>query len=97
MVEYPRSEFVEEARTRKAQLRDKLAEKVFLNAEFYFDNENYSATEIYLTDLIADVAGTYPPSSSTPARSIAFIMPLWSASRRMLSRLVSSVSLPASL
>lgn len=51
-VEYPRTEFVEEARTRKAQLRDKLAEKVYLNAEFYFDNENYAATELYLTDLI---------------------------------------------
>ena len=63
IVEYPRSEFVEEARTRKAQLRDKLAEKVFLNAEFYFDNENYSATEIYLTDLIA----MYTDTSWIPA------------------------------
>ena len=52
IVEYPSSEFVEDARTRKAQLRDKLAEKVYLNAEFYFDNENYAATELYLTDLI---------------------------------------------
>jgi len=52
IVEYPRSEFVEEARARKGQLRDKLAEKVYLNAEFYFDNENFEATEIYLTDLI---------------------------------------------
>src|SRR5688500_2493121 len=63
VVEYPRSEFVEEARTRKAQLRDKLAEKVFLNAEFYFDNENYSASEIYLTDLIA----MYTDTSWIPA------------------------------
>ena len=45
-------EFVEEARSRKAELRDKLAEKVYLNAEFYFDNENYPATVLYLTDLI---------------------------------------------
>lgn len=52
IVEYPRSEFVDEARSRKAQLRDKLAEKVYLNAEFYFDNENYPATVLYLTDLI---------------------------------------------
>lgn len=52
IVEYPRSEYVEEAKTRKAQLRDKLAEKVYLNAEFYFDNENYPATVLYLTDLI---------------------------------------------
>ena len=58
IVEYPRSEFAEEARTRKAQLRDKLAEKVYLNAEFYFDNENYMATEIYLTDLIEQYTDT---------------------------------------
>ena len=38
VVEYPASEFVEEARQRVAELRDKLAEKVYLNAEFYFDN-----------------------------------------------------------
>lgn len=63
IVEYPRSEFVEEARSRKAQLRDKLAEKVFLNAEFYFDNENYGASEIYLTDLIA----VYTDTSWIPA------------------------------
>jgi outer membrane protein assembly factor BamD len=52
IVEYPRSEYVEEAKTRKVQLRDKLAEKVYLNAEFYFDNENYPATVLYLSDLI---------------------------------------------
>lgn len=52
IVEYPRSEHVEEAARRKRELRDKLAEKVFLNAEFYFDNDNYEATEIYLADLI---------------------------------------------
>jgi outer membrane protein assembly factor BamD len=71
IVEYPRSEFVEEARSRKAQLRDKLAEKVFLNAEFYFDNENYSATEIYLTDLIATYTDTswIPPAYALLART----------------------------
>ncbi|MGH7567295.1 MAG: outer membrane protein assembly factor BamD, partial [Gemmatimonadota bacterium] len=63
IVEYPQSEFVEEARTRKAQLRDKLAEKVYLNAEFYFDNENYAATELYLTDLI----GLYTDTAWIPA------------------------------
>jgi outer membrane protein assembly factor BamD len=71
IVEYPRSEFVEEARSRKGQLRDKLAEKVFLNAEFYFDNENYSATEIYLTDLIAAYTDTswMPPAYALLART----------------------------
>lgn len=52
LVEYPRDEHVEEARQRKRQLRDKLAEKVYLNAEFYFENDNFAASEIYLTDLI---------------------------------------------
>ena len=71
IVEYPRSEFVEEARSRKEQLRAKLAEKVFLNAEFYFDNENYSATEIYLTDLIAQYSDTawIPPAYALLART----------------------------
>lgn len=58
IVEYPSSEFVEEARTRKSQLRDKLAEKVYLIAEFYFDHENYAATEIYLADLIETYTDT---------------------------------------
>lgn len=71
IVEYPRSEFVEEARSRKAQLRDKLAEKVYLNAEFYFDNENYTATEIYLADLIQLYTDTawIPPAYALLARA----------------------------
>jgi outer membrane protein assembly factor BamD len=71
IVEYPRSGFVEEARTRKAQLRDKLAEKAYLNAEFYFDNENYVATEIYLTDLIEQYTDTawIPTAYALLARS----------------------------
>ncbi|HUP01227.1 MAG TPA: outer membrane protein assembly factor BamD [Gemmatimonadota bacterium] len=51
-VEYPQSDFVDEARERRAALRNKLAEKVYLNAEFYFDNDEYRAAEIYLVDLI---------------------------------------------
>ena len=71
IVEYPRSEYVEEARERKAQLRDKLAEKVYLNAEFYFDHENYPATVIYLTDLIEQYTDTawIPPAYALLARS----------------------------
>lgn len=72
VVEYPQSEFVDEARSRKAQLRDKLAEKVYLNAEFYFDSENYAATEIYLTDLIEAYTDTawIPPAYALLARAI---------------------------
>ena len=71
IVEYPRSDYVEEARSRKAELRDKLAEKVYLNAEFYFDNENYAATEIYLTDLIEAYTDTawIPPAYALLART----------------------------
>lgn len=50
--EYPRSDFHEEARTRRAHLRNKMAEKSYLNAEFYFDHRRYRGAEIYLTDVI---------------------------------------------
>ncbi|MFN2383361.1 MAG: outer membrane protein assembly factor BamD [Gemmatimonadota bacterium] len=53
LTEYPQSELVEEARAARARLRDKLAEKVYLNAAFYFGNEDYKAAELYLADLIA--------------------------------------------
>ena len=56
--EYPAGEFAAEARTRRDRLRNKLAEKAYLNGEFYFDNEAYEAAETYLIDLIR----TYPDS-----------------------------------
>lgn len=62
-VEYPRSEFVDEARAHRERLRNKLAEKAYLVAEFYFDEEEYDAAEIYLTDLISQ----YPDSDWLPA------------------------------
>ncbi len=58
IVEYPASDFVDEARQRVEELRNKLAEKVYLNAEFYFDHEDYEAAEIYLTDLISAFSDT---------------------------------------
>ena len=71
IVEYPRSEFAEDARARTMELRDKLAEKVYLNAEFYFDNENYMAAEIYLGDLIEQYTDTswIPPAYALLARA----------------------------
>ncbi len=51
-TEYSRSEFVEEAKEKRRRLRNKLAEKVYLNAEYYFDHKRYEAAEIYLVDLI---------------------------------------------
>lgn len=63
LQEYPASEFAGEARERRLRLRDKLAEKVYLVAEFYFDNEEYQAAEIYLTDLIE----RFPESDWLPA------------------------------
>lgn len=50
--EYPQSEFVAEARRRRALLRNKLGEKAYLNGKFYFDNDDYRAAEVYLTDVI---------------------------------------------
>lgn len=56
--EYPGSDYVEQARERRERLRSKLAEKVYLVAEFYFDEEEYEAAEIYLTDLIEGYSDT---------------------------------------
>lgn len=50
--EYPSAELTPEAQDRYRELRNKLAEKVYLNAEYYFDNEEYRAAEIYLVQLI---------------------------------------------
>ena len=63
LVEYPTSEFAAEARERVDELRNKLAEKAYLNAEFYFDHEDFEAAEIYLADLIA----TFPQTEWMPA------------------------------
>jgi outer membrane protein assembly factor BamD len=52
--EYPGSAFEEEARERRSQLRNKLAEKAYINGEFYFDNEVYDGAELYLTNVIRD-------------------------------------------
>lgn len=56
LTEYPASERAADAREHREELRNKLAEKVYLNAEFYFDNEDYKAAEIYLVDLIENHA-----------------------------------------
>lgn len=63
IAEYPSSDFVTQARERRARLRDKLAEKEYLNAEFYFDHEDWRGAEIYVTRLIE----LYPDSSWLPA------------------------------
>lgn len=56
--EYPGSDYVEQAREHRQRLRNKLGEKAYLVAEFYFDEEEYEAAEIYLTDLIAQHSDT---------------------------------------
>lgn len=63
LTEYPQSDLVGETRERRASLRNKLAEKAYLNAEFYFDNKYYDAAEIYLVDLIEQ----HPDSDWLPA------------------------------
>lgn len=56
--EYPGSDYVEQSREHRQRLRNKLGEKAYLVAEFYFDEEEYEAAEIYLTDLIAQYSDT---------------------------------------
>jgi len=69
--EYPASTFAGDARERRRQLRDKLAEKSYLNARFYFDGEAYEAAETYLTDLISTFPDTawVAPAYALLARS----------------------------
>lgn len=62
-TEYPGSDFDEQAREKRRRLRNKLAEKTYLNAEFYFDSKRYEAAEIYLVDMIEK----YPDSDWLPA------------------------------
>ena len=63
LAEYPRSDFADTARESRARLRNKLAEKEYLNAEFYFDHEDWKASEIYATRLVRE----YPDSDWLPA------------------------------
>lgn len=57
--QYPASGWAEEARTRTAALRERLAEKEFLNVRFYFRQKLWKATEIYARSLIEQ----FPQSS----------------------------------
>ncbi len=56
--EYPGSEFAADVRDRRQQLRGKLAEKAYLNGEFYFESRAYEAAETYLRDLISTFPDT---------------------------------------
>jgi outer membrane protein assembly factor BamD len=57
--QYPASPFGDEARDRVRLLRDRLAAKEYLIARYYFKQELYKATEIYVRSLIEQ----YPESS----------------------------------
>jgi outer membrane protein assembly factor BamD len=57
--QYPTSPFADEADQRMRTLRDRLAEKEFMNARYYFRQKLWKATEIYVTSLIEQ----YPESS----------------------------------
>ena len=56
--QYPGTPHAAEAGERIASLRERLAEKAFLNAEYYFKQERWTATEIYARHLIEE----YPQS-----------------------------------
>jgi outer membrane protein assembly factor BamD len=57
--QYPASPFGDEAQERVRRLRDRLAEKEYLTARYYFKQRLYKATEIYVRSLIEQ----YPESS----------------------------------
>lgn len=56
--QYPNSSFAGEAEERIAALRERLAEKEYMNARYYFKQKLWKATEIYVKTLIED----YPQS-----------------------------------
>ena len=57
--QYPGSEHVEDAEGRVAELRERLAEKDYMNARFYSRQELWEAAEIYARSLIEE----FPQSS----------------------------------
>lgn len=59
---YPRSEFAPEARRILADLHEKLAQKAFLNGEYYFKRQAYDSSIIYFEDLLE----SYPQSPYAP-------------------------------
>lgn len=54
---YPGSPFAEEANKRTRELRDKLARKYFLNAQFYYKRRGYDSAIVYLEHLLKTYRG----------------------------------------
>jgi outer membrane protein assembly factor BamD len=61
--QYPASPLADEADQRIRELREKLAEKEFMNVRYYYKQKLWRATEIYVTSLIEQ----YPESSYVAA------------------------------
>jgi outer membrane assembly lipoprotein YfiO len=57
--QYPDSPLAGEAQERSSVLRERLAQKEFLNAQYYFKQKHWKATEIYVRSLIEE----FPQSS----------------------------------
>lgn len=63
LVLYPQSPLVAEADSLIARMRNKLARKLYLNAQYYVDRGAYDSAVLYLNDLLK----TYPESDVVPA------------------------------
>lgn len=63
IVLYPQSPLVASADSVIVRMRNKLAEKLYLNAKYYMDRGAYDSAVLYLNDLLK----TYPESAVVPA------------------------------
>lgn len=63
MLLYPQSPYVPEAEARIAELRNKLARKLYLNARYYMDRGAYDSAILYFNDLLK----AYPEATVVPA------------------------------
>jgi outer membrane protein assembly factor BamD len=63
VVLYPQSPLVASADSVIARMRNKLAEKLYLNAKYYMDRAAYDSAVLYLNDVLK----TYPESAVVPA------------------------------
>lgn len=75
IVLYPQSPLVASADSVIARMRNKLAQKLYLNARYYMDRGAYDSAVLYLNDLLK----TYPESTTVPAA----LLGLYDAYRRI--------------
>lgn len=75
MLLYPQSPLVREAEAKVAELRNKMARKLYLNALYYFDRQAYDSAILYLNEMLKQ----YPEAAVVPAA----LLHLYRAYRRI--------------